>query len=167
ACEGWPTSMFLFWECACQHYCLMENVITRRKSGALDGLGTCPWELTHGEPFYGKLIPFGAKVVLEPSDTKSESTTKMEPTSLTGVFVGYELASGYRWSGIYIVWSLDEFIYTDLSVKESGLSRRQKILQKIKAIDLPEEGIEFNLSLSTTESITLRRALESVVLFQL
>ncbi|MFM7985196.1 MAG: hypothetical protein ACKPKO_38350, partial [Candidatus Fonsibacter sp.] len=49
--------------------------------------------------FYGKLVPFGAKVVFKPSDTKSDSTTKVEPTSLTGVFAGYELASGYRSGG--------------------------------------------------------------------
>ncbi|MFM7978773.1 MAG: hypothetical protein ACKPKO_05605, partial [Candidatus Fonsibacter sp.] len=47
--------------------------------------------------------PFGAKVVFKPY-AKSDSTTKMEPTSLTGVFAGYELASGYIWSGIYVVW---------------------------------------------------------------
>ena len=69
----------------------------------------------------------------------------MEPTSMTGVFAGYELASGYRWSGIYMVWSLDEFIHIDLSVKESGLSRRQRKPHKIKAIDLPDEGIVFPL----------------------
>ncbi|MFM7990295.1 MAG: hypothetical protein ACKPKO_64370, partial [Candidatus Fonsibacter sp.] len=71
------------------------------------GGGTSPWEMTHGEPFYGKLIPFGAKVVFKPSDTKSDSTSTMEPTSLTGVFVGYEMMSGYRWSGIYVVWTLN------------------------------------------------------------
>ncbi|MFM7986430.1 MAG: hypothetical protein ACKPKO_44670, partial [Candidatus Fonsibacter sp.] len=63
--------------------------------------------------FYGKLIPFGAEVVFKPSDSKSYSTAKMEPTSLTGVFAGYELASGYRWSGIYMVWTLDEFIHVE------------------------------------------------------
>ncbi|MFM7979788.1 MAG: hypothetical protein ACKPKO_10770, partial [Candidatus Fonsibacter sp.] len=48
------------------------------------------------------------------------------------VFAGYELASGYRWSGIYMVWSLDEFIHVDLSVKESGLSRRQRNHTKLR-----------------------------------
>ena len=42
-----------------------------------------------------------------------------------------------------MVWSLDEFIQTDLSVKESGLSRRQRKPHKIKAIDLLAEGIVF------------------------
>ncbi|MFM7990374.1 MAG: hypothetical protein ACKPKO_64765, partial [Candidatus Fonsibacter sp.] len=91
------------------------------------------------------MILFGAKVVFKPSDTKSDSTTKMEPTSLTGVLAGYVLALGYRWSSIYVVWSLDEFIHTDLSMKESGLSRRHRKPHKIKAINLLEEGIVFPL----------------------
>ncbi|MFM7985090.1 MAG: hypothetical protein ACKPKO_37810, partial [Candidatus Fonsibacter sp.] len=110
------------WEFACQHYCLMENVISRRKSEPSDGGGTSPWEMTHGEPFYGKLIPFGAKVIFQPSDTKSDTTSNMEPTSLTRVFAGYEIMSGYRWSGNYVVWTLNEFVHTDLSTNDSGLS---------------------------------------------
>jgi len=41
-----------FWDFACQHYCLMENVISRRKSDPSDGRVISPWELTHGEPFF-------------------------------------------------------------------------------------------------------------------
>ena len=72
----------------------MDNAISRRKSGSPDGGAISPWELTHGEPFYGKLIPFGAKVYFKPSVTKSDSLSNMEPTSITGVFAGYELMSG-------------------------------------------------------------------------
>ncbi|MFM7985485.1 MAG: hypothetical protein ACKPKO_39840, partial [Candidatus Fonsibacter sp.] len=64
----------------------------------------------------------------------------MEPTSLIGVFVGYEMMSGYLWSGIYVVWTLNEFVHTDLSTKDSGLSRRQRMLHKVKALELPDEG---------------------------
>ena len=42
----------------------------------------------------------------------------MEPTSIVGVFAGYELSSGCRWSGIYMVWSLEEFVDMDLSSKK-------------------------------------------------
>ena len=42
----------------------------------------------------------------------------MEPTLITGVFAGYELSSGCRWSGIYMVWSLEEFVGIDLSSKK-------------------------------------------------
>ncbi|MFM7990504.1 MAG: hypothetical protein ACKPKO_65415 [Candidatus Fonsibacter sp.] len=50
----------------------------------------------------------------------------MEPTSIVGIFAGYEMMSGYRWGGIYIAWTLDEFSSIDLSMKESGLARRQR-----------------------------------------
>ena len=93
----------------------MENVLPSRESVVADGERTSPWEKTHGEPLSGKLIPLGAKVIIKPSETKGDSTSKMEPTSITGVFVGYELASGCRWSGTYMVWSLEEFADIDLS----------------------------------------------------
>jgi hypothetical protein len=107
-----------FWEYACQHYCLMENVLPGREPAAADVARTSPWEKMHGEPFYGKLIPIGAKVFIKPSETKGDSTSKMEPTSIVGVFAGYELSSGCRWSGIYMVWSLDEFVGIVLSSKK-------------------------------------------------
>ena len=67
-----------FWEYACQHYCLMENVLPGRESAAAGVDKKSPWEKMHGEPFYGKLIPIGAKVFIKPSETKGDSTSKME-----------------------------------------------------------------------------------------
>ena len=46
----------------------------------------------------------------------------MEPTSLTINCVGYELTVGYQWTGIYEVWSLEDFAQIDLSTKSSALS---------------------------------------------
>ena len=43
-------------------------------------------------------------------EAKGDSTSKMEPTTITGVFAGYELASGCRWSGIYMVW-LERYLH--------------------------------------------------------
>ena len=77
----------------------MENVLPSRESVAVGVEKKSPWEKMHGEPFYGKLIPIGAKVFIKPSETKGDSTLKMEPTSITGVFAGYEFSSGCRWSG--------------------------------------------------------------------
>ncbi|MFM7981467.1 MAG: hypothetical protein ACKPKO_19335, partial [Candidatus Fonsibacter sp.] len=100
--EGTCTSLLraglppCFWDFACQHYFLMENIIARRKSDPSDGRPISPWELTHGEPFYGQLIACGATVYFKPSDTKSDSLSNMEPTSITGICVGYELMSGYK-----------------------------------------------------------------------
>ena len=43
-----------FWEYACQHYCLMENVLLGREPVAADVENTSPWEQAHGEPFLRK-----------------------------------------------------------------------------------------------------------------
>ena len=86
-----------------------------------------PWEKVHGEPFNGKLIPLGAQVFIKPSETKGDSTSKMEPTSITGAFfAGYELPSGCRWSVIYMVWSLAEFVDIDLSSEELHAGKKAK-----------------------------------------
>ena len=108
-----------FWEYARQHYCLMENVLIGRGSVVAGVDKRSPWEKVHGEPFDDKLIPIGAKVYIKPSETKGDTTSKMEPTSIAGVFAGYELSSGCRCSGIYMVWSLEEFVDIDLSSKSS------------------------------------------------
>ena len=96
--EGTRTALLIaglppcFWEYACQHYCLMENVLLGRESVVAGVDKKSPWEKVHGEPFYGTLKPIGAKVFIKPSETKGDSTSKMEPTSITGVFAGYELS---------------------------------------------------------------------------
>ena len=118
-----------------------------RKLAAVDGERISRWERTHGELFYGKLIPIGAKVIIKPSETKRVSTLKMEPTAMTVAFAGYELASGCRWSGIYMVWSLEESTSMDFSGKSSMLSRKQRKPHKTKVVELPDEGIPFPLEL--------------------
>ena len=64
--------------------------------------------------------------------------SKMEPTSINGVFAGYELASGCRWSGIYMVLSLAEYASIDLS---SMLARKQVNPHITNVVELPDEGI--------------------------
>ena len=54
----------------------------------------------------------------------------MEPTSITGVVAGYELYSGCSWSGIYMVWYLEEFVDIDLSSASILLARNQMKPQK-------------------------------------
>ena len=67
----------------------------------------------------------------------------MEPTSLAGVFAGYEMAPGFKWRGIYMVWTLEEFADMDLSTKSSVLSRRSRRPHKTQVVDFPYEGIRF------------------------
>ena len=108
--------------------------------------------------FYGKLTPLGAKVIIKPSETKGDSTSNMEPTSISRVFAGCELASGCRWSGIYMVWSLEEFADIDLSSKSYMLARKQRQPHKTKAVELPDEGICFLLKSDMIESTSRWKA---------
>ena len=55
---------------------MMENVFPSRESVVVDGERTSPWEKTHGEPFNGQLIPLGAKVIIKPSETKGDFTSR-------------------------------------------------------------------------------------------
>ena len=65
------------------------------------------WEKLHKEAFKGKMIPFGAKVNFKPSEArKAESPSKFSPRSIPGVFAGYEISSGMKWSRKMLVWSM-------------------------------------------------------------
>ena len=67
-----------------------------RKSVAADGDRSSPWDKTHEESLLGQFIPSGSKVIFKPSETKQDSPSKMEPTAITGVFAGFELALGCK-----------------------------------------------------------------------
>ena len=60
--------------------------------------GESAWYNMHGDHFGGKSIPLGAYVHFKPSFTRDD-TDKFAPRSVRGVFAGYELESGMRWSG--------------------------------------------------------------------
>ena len=65
------------------------------------------WEKMHKEAFKGKMIPFGAKVNFKPSEArKAESPSKFSPRSIPGVFAGYEISTGMKWSRKMLVWSM-------------------------------------------------------------
>ena len=84
--------------------CFMEN--THWESGH-----ESPWAKTHrkGE-FTGPKIPFGARVLFKPSETRpGDVPGKWEPDSVEGVFAGYEMSPGYHWSKRFFVWAITDF----------------------------------------------------------
>ena len=56
--------------------------------------------------------------------TKRVNNTSMEAPCMTGSFVGYELVHDCKRTGVYQVWSLQEFANLDLSVNLSQLARK-------------------------------------------
>ena len=74
-----------YWEFALRCYTLLHN--TEKVNGQ------SPRELTFGEEFQGKRIPFGALVNFKPTSSRKLST-KFGPDAVTGVFAGYITTSG-------------------------------------------------------------------------
>ena len=96
-----------FWTFACFHYCLADNI-------AHGPDGSSPWLKTHGYPFTGELVPFGAAVIYKPTPVQDVAISKMEPSTRVGIFAGYKIEPGYKWgsekqTGKYLVWDLDAF----------------------------------------------------------
>ena len=93
----------------------MENVLLGRESVAAGVDKKSPWEICTANHSMVSSFPSAQQYSSSHQKTKGDSTSKMEPTSIAGIFAGYELSSGCRWSGIYMVSSLAEFIDIDLS----------------------------------------------------
>ena len=71
------------------------------------GERTSPWFWRHLEEFPAERLPFGCKVLYLPSSTKQVPRHKMDGKARVGIFAGYELAPGYKWSKLYFVWDLE------------------------------------------------------------
>ena len=70
--------------------------------------GQTPWELRFGTPFPAACIPFGCLVHYLPTNPKDKNTGvhKFEPSARQGVFIGYHMHAGSRWSKDYLVLDL-------------------------------------------------------------
>ena len=74
------------------------------------------WQKMHKEKFKGPMIPLGAKVIFKPSDARwREQDTKFDPKGLYGVFAGYVIEAGNRWSRRMLVWNLHAFKKVNLA----------------------------------------------------
>ena len=67
-----------------------------------------PGELTFGEEFQGKRIPFGALVNFKPTSSRKLST-KFGLDAVTGVSAGYVTTSGENWRREFLAWPLVDF----------------------------------------------------------
>ena len=104
-----------FWCRAAAHYCLMINCDNTR--------GESSYYKTHDIDFDGLCIPFGARVAFLPTETHGDTTSTWDTSGNIGVFAGYDLSTGYRWSGRYLVWDLADFINVPLLTTKVVLGR--------------------------------------------
>ena len=96
------------------------------------------WQKMHKEKFTGPAIPFGAKVVFKPSDArKREQSTKFDPKGLIGVFAGYVVEAGQKWSRKMLVWNLVDFKKVNLAFDCEGvpmLLQRPHITERVELL---------------------------------
>ena len=103
-----------------------------------------PWEMTHGKKFEGKRLPFGCLVYFKPSPNRDD-TLKFGPKGHLGVFAGYFMAPGYKWSGNYLVWELKGFHQADLRADASKYHQRTPEPHVTQVVMLPEGDLQFPL----------------------
>ena len=103
-----------------------------------------PWEMTHGKKFDGLRLPFGCLVYFKPSPTRDD-TLKFGPIGHLGVFAGYFMAPGYKWSGNYLVWELRGFCQADPRADASKHHQRTPEPHVTQVVLLPEGDLQFPL----------------------
>ena len=91
-----------WWSKAIKYNALMHNV--QRKGHR----GQTAWELRFGTPFPAACIPLGCLVHYLPTNPKDKNTGvhKFEPSARQGVFLGYHMHAGSRWSKDFLVLDL-------------------------------------------------------------
>ena len=71
--------------------------------------GSSAYYRQQGEVFPAPFIPFGCRVFFKSSPFSKQLSTKFDSDASTGVFLGYVLDPGGKWSGEYYVVNLIAF----------------------------------------------------------
>ena len=84
-----------------------------------DGDGSSAYEKRFEQgPFPGIMVPFGVFVLFKQDrgTEKAKATPKFSNRMVPGVFMGYEQDPGGKWSGLYTVAALLDFVNMDFRV---------------------------------------------------
>ena len=122
----------MFWTLAGPHFAFARNIAIHDSGSAYDN--------RHGEGhFVGKVIPFGAGLFFNPipSLAKGKEKPKFEEPEVPGIFLGYALNPGGKWTGRYMVAALKEFVGMDLRVG------REVRVQEVPEVDWSPESFTF------------------------
>ena len=101
-----------------RHWCFSPNI---------SGIGESPHKLRFDKTFEGVRVPFGTLIDFKRSPVK-DAPQKFAPKTVPGVFLGYHLLPGGKWSGDYIAAELADF--------KNGLLPKNVSIQRIKEIRL-------------------------------
>ena len=97
-------------------YCAHIHNITRDDE---QSEGSSPWYRKYDEHFQGKLFPFGCGVFFLPAASRYVNS-KAGPNMSYGIFLGYRLAPGGRWTGQYVVADIEDFIGKSMARDAKG-----------------------------------------------
>ena len=81
----------------------------------LDLSNLTAWEIRNKKPWSGELIPFGSYVEYLPPPTTHIDCPKAATKSVPGIFLGWAIQPGGKWSGDFQVISLEAIRACDLS----------------------------------------------------
>ena len=115
-----------WWAWAIMHFCATHNAIWR-------GAEMPPYNARFGTDFPGKLYPFGAAIEFKPNPELVQAE-KFENKCVAGVFIGYHIQPGGKWSGDYYCLSMK-----DIASQKAVPRPTRSHLHRIREVRFPEE----------------------------
>ena len=93
-----------WWPLVGEHFSFSLNIEKN------EGEDLSAWQNRHkGHEFWGLKIPCGALCHFRPVQPKRDRLPEFAPRAIPGLFLGYFLQPGGRWTGDYLVADLDDF----------------------------------------------------------
>lgn len=138
------------WPYAVRHHAMALNT-TAQLSGDPES-----WSIRNGGVFLGEQAPFGCLVWFWGNPKKLDpSRAKLAPTSLEGVFLGYNIQVGHVWRGEYLVAKLEGL---DENIKEGNVT-----VLRVKRIAFPEGDFVFPLTKDVPVTASCRPRFQNAV----
>ena len=116
-----------------------------------------PHEQRFGHEFLGLLLPLGAKVSFRPPTPVLKAQHKLAPRTRAGVFLGWHMLTGGRWSGDYLVGDLEDF---EAGSKNLLIYQIKELVQP-EVIEFPLKDIYKHVELISPEETEVQADIES------
>jgi len=128
-----------YWHHAMRHWCCARNAESRGRTDSAADMMT-PHQHRFGEPFEAMRVPFGARVQFMPTRVSRHwnQTKPFEPKLIEGIFLGWRMHPGGRWSSLYCIAALADFEELRLL---RGLEDCGRIIypQDVHRVEIPTE----------------------------
>ena len=148
---GFPSC---FWPLASAYFCHMLNIKLHE--------GDSAWNLRHKNGhFKGLRIPFGCAVDFIPNVTKKKwkVRNKWTSSSIPGVFMGYKLLPGHKWSGEFFVAAIEDLKSLTLRLMPRAWTRSSLYIPLGSSLSTTHRGTFFPYRSDMTRRIDLSKGL--------